>query len=156
MNNVAIRGFYLLTEKIKDLLLDNPNVNTVTYGDISKIDLNKQTIFPLSHTIVNSAVSNERTLTINMSIIAMDIVNVSKEETQDVYLGTTNEQDVLNTQMSVINTLVQKLRISTIYNEGYQILGDVTLEPFVDRFENMLAGWTGSFDVVIQNDINVC
>jgi hypothetical protein len=58
--------------------------------------------------------------------------------------------------MSVINTLVQKLRISTIYNEGYQILGDVTMEPFVDRFENMLAGWTGTFDVVIQNDINVC
>jgi hypothetical protein len=156
MNNVAIRGFYLLTEKIKDLLLENPNVNTVTYGDISKIDLNKQTIFPLSHTIVNSVVSSERTLTINMSILSMDIVNISKDETQDVFLGTTNEQDVLNTQMSVINTLVQKLRISNIHNDGYQILSDVTLEPFVDRFENMLAGWTGTFDVVIQNDINVC
>ena len=29
-------------------------------------------------------------------------------------------------------------------------------EPFVDRFENKLAGWTGTFDVVIQNDMTIC
>lgn len=154
--STAIRGFYLLTEQIKDLLLSNANVNTCTYGDISKIDLNKQTIFPLAHTIVNSVVSAENTLTFNISIIAMDIVNLSKDKTEDVFIGTTNEQDVLNTQMSVLNTVVQKLRIGSIFNDGYQVTGEVTLEPFVDRFENMMAGWTATFDVVTQNDISVC
>jgi hypothetical protein len=50
----GIRGFYQLTETIKEQLLNDVNVNTVTTGDITEIDLSKQTIFPLSHIIVNN------------------------------------------------------------------------------------------------------
>ena len=42
-------GFYDLIDKIKDALIAEPFVNTVTYGSLDDIDLNKQTIFPLSH-----------------------------------------------------------------------------------------------------------
>ena len=40
---------YDIVDKLKDRLRTNPNVFTVTYGDISEVDLNKTTIFPLSH-----------------------------------------------------------------------------------------------------------
>ena len=156
MSNTGIRGFYLLTETIKDTLLNDLNVNTVTTGDITEVDLNKQTIFPLSHMIVNNVTSSENTLGFNISILAMDIVDQSKEPVTDIFLGNNNEQDVLNTQLSVLNKLVQKLRIGQLYTEKYQVLGDVTLEPFMDRFESQVAGWTATFDVLIQNDINVC
>jgi hypothetical protein len=53
----GIRGFYQLTEKIKEQLLNDVNCNTVTTGDITEIDLSKQTIFPLSHIIVNNVTS---------------------------------------------------------------------------------------------------
>ena len=46
-----MKGFYQVTETIKNQLLSDVNVNTVTTGDITKIDLSKQTIFPLSHII---------------------------------------------------------------------------------------------------------
>lgn len=156
MSNTGIRGFYLLTETIKDTLLNDINVNTVTTGDITEVDLNKQTIFPLSHMIVNNVTSSENVLTFNISILSMDIVDQSKETVTDIFLGNNNEQDVLNTQLSVLNKLVQKLRIGQLYTEKYQVLGDVTLEPFMDRFESQVAGWTATFDVIIQNDINVC
>ena len=156
MSNTGIRGFYLLTETIKDTLLNDINVNTVTTGDITEVDLNKQTIFPLSHMIVNNVTSSENVLTFNISILSMDIVDQSKEPVTDIFLGNNNEQDVLNTQLSVLNKLVQKLRIGQLYTEKYQVLGDVTLEPFMDRFESQVAGWTATFDVIIQNDINVC
>jgi hypothetical protein len=156
MSNTGIRGFYLLTEKIKDTLLSDLNVNTVTTGDITEVDLNKQTIFPLSHMIVNNVTSSENTLSFNISILAMDIVDQSKDSVTDIFLGNNNEQDVLNTQLAVLNKLVQKLRIGQLYRDLYQVLGDVTLEPFMDRFENQVAGWTATFDVIIQNDINVC
>jgi hypothetical protein len=156
MSNTGIRGFYLLTEKIKDTLLSDLNVNTVTTGDITEVDLNKQTIFPLSHMIVNNVTSSENTLGFNISILAMDIVDQSKDEVTDIFLGNNNEQDVLNTQLAVLNKLVQKLRIGQLHRDLYQVLGDVTLEPFMDRFENQVAGWTATFDVIIQNDINVC
>lgn len=156
MSNTGIRGFYLLTEKIKDTLLSDLNVNTVTTGDITEVDLNKQTIFPLSHMIVNNVTSSENTLGFNISILSMDIVDQSKDEVTDIFLGNNNEQDVLNTQLAVLNKLVQKLRIGQLHRDLYQVLGDVTLEPFMDRFENQVAGWTATFDVIIQNDINVC
>jgi hypothetical protein len=156
MSNTGIRGFYLLTQKIKDTLLSDLNVNTVTTGDITEVDLNKQTIFPLSHMIVNNVTSSENTLGFNISILAMDIVDQSKDPVSDIFLGNDNEQDVLNTQLAVLNKLVQKLRIGQLHRDLYQVLGDVTLEPFMDRFENQVAGWTATFDVIIQNDINVC
>jgi hypothetical protein len=46
---------YRIIKEIKDVLIDEPFVNTVTEGDIFQIDLNKQTMFPLSHIILNSA-----------------------------------------------------------------------------------------------------
>jgi len=156
MSNTAIRGFYLLTDKIKDTLLADVNVNTVTTGDITEIDLSKQTIFPLSHMIVNNVTSSESVLTFNISILSMDIVDISKEATADIFIGNDNEQDVLNTQLSVLNKLIQKLRIGNLYRELYQVEGDVSFEPFMDRFENKVAGWTATFDVLIQNDIDVC
>lgn len=154
--NTSIRGFYLLTDTIKDNLLDDVNVNTVTTGDLTEVDLSKQTIFPLSHMIVNNVTSSENTLSFNISILSMDIVDQSKEAATDIFIGNNNEQDVLNTQLSVLNKLIQKLRIGQLYRDKYQLLGDVSLEPFRDRFENQVAGWAATFDVIIENDINVC
>jgi hypothetical protein len=154
--NTGIRGFYLLTDLIKEQLLSDEDVNTVTFGDITEVDLYKQSIFPLSHLVVNSVTSAENTLSFNISILSMDIVDQSKEETTDRFVGNNNEQDVFNTQLTVLNKLIQRLRIGTLYRDLYQVVGDVTLEPFKDRFENELAGWTATFDVMIQNDIDIC
>ena len=154
--NTGIRGFYLLTDLIKEQLLNDEDVNTVTFGDITQVDLYKQSIFPLSHLIVNSVTSGENVLSFNVSILSMDIVDVSKEETTDRFVGNNNEQDVFNTQLSVLNKLIQKLRIGSLYRDLYQVVGDVTLEPFKDRFDNELAGWTATFDVMIANDISIC
>ena len=40
-------GFYNITTKIKETLEQEPFVNTITYGNIDDVDLNKQNIFPL-------------------------------------------------------------------------------------------------------------
>jgi hypothetical protein len=151
-----MNGFYRVTQVIKDTLQADENCNTVTYGDITQIDLDKQTIFPLSHLILNGATSGENTMTFNFSVLVMDIVDVSKAEVTDPFVGNDNEQDVLNTQLSVANKLIQKLRIGSLYSDKYQVIGDVTLEPFRDRFENQIAGWTATFDVIIENDVYIC
>jgi hypothetical protein len=152
----VMNGFYRVTQVIKDTLQADENCNTVTYGDITQIDLDKQTIFPLSHLILNGATSGENTMTFNFSVLVMDIVDVSKAEVTDPFVGNDNEQDVLNTQLSVANKLIQKLRIGSLYSDKYQVIGDVSLEPFRDRFENQIAGWTATFDVIIENDVHIC
>jgi|TARA_R110000823_G_scaffold42392_1_gene111085 hypothetical protein len=156
MSQQGIRGFYQLTQTIKDQLLADVNVNTVTIGDIYDVNLNKQDIFPLSHIIVNNVLQQEQTLNFNISVLAMDIVDQSKTETTDIFTGNNNEQDILNTQLSVLNKLIQVLRMGTLYTDQYQLNGDVSLEPFYDRFENQLAGWTATMDIMIYNDIRIC
>lgn len=151
----VMNGFYRVIDTIKDTLQADVNCNTVTYGDITQIDLSKQTMFPLSHIIVNSATSGENIMTFNISILAMDIVDQSKDE-GDVFTGNDNEQDVLNTQLTVVNKVIQKLRIGSLYSDKYQVQGDVNIEFFRDRFENMIAGCTATMNVIIENDVNVC
>ncbi len=156
MSQTGVRGYYLLTQAIKDSLLGDVNVNTVTEGDLFDIDLSKQSIFPLSHLIINTATAQESVLRFNISILSMDIVDESKEPTSDIFIGNNNEQDVLNTQLAVLNKLVQVLRRGDLYNDKYQLSGDANLEPFVDRFENKVAGWTATFDIFVNNDIEIC
>lgn len=149
-------GFYNVLKKIKETLDAEPFVNTITYGNIDDVDLNKQSIFPLSHVIVNNTTVQEKTLLFNISVLAMDIVDVSKQETTNIFRGNDNEQDVLNTQLALLTRLSAILKRGTLYSDKYQLDGDVTCEPFVDRFENKLAGWTGTFNIVVQNDMTIC
>lgn len=156
MSDIGIRGFYLITDTIKDNLLNDDNVNTVTTGDITEIDLSKQTIFPLSHIIINNVTAEEAALRFNISIMSMDIVDENKEATTDLFIGNNNEQDVLNTQLAVINRIIILLRRGSLYTEKYQLDGDPVCEPFYERFENRLAGWACTLDILIPNDISRC
>lgn len=149
-------GFYNVTKKIKDALNAEPFVNTVSYGSLDDIDLDKQTIFPLSHIIVNNCNVASNTMTFNISILAMDIVDESKDEVTDIFVGNDNEQDVLNTQLEVLNRVVAILQRGDLYTDLFQVDGAVGCEPFVDRFENKLAGWAATFDVLVKNDMTVC
>ena len=156
MSNQGVRGFYQITTTIKDNLLNDENVNTVTTGDITKIDLSKQTIYPLSHILVNNVSQEDQVLRFNISVFCMDIVDVSKDETINTFVGNNNEHDVLNTQLAVINKLIETLRSGTLYQSKYHLDGVVSCEPFYDRFENEVAGWVGTMDILIDNDINIC
>jgi hypothetical protein len=151
-----MKGFYQVTQAIKDQLLTDDNVNTVTTGDITRVDLSKQTIFPLSHIIVNNVGNEDNILRFSLSVLSMDIVDVSKEETVDIFVGNNNEQDILNTQLAVLNKLVQVLRGGTLHQDLYQLDGTPNFEPFYDRFENEVAGWALTFDIIIPNDISIC
>ena len=151
-----MKAFYELTDKIKDTLIAEPFVNTVTFGSLDDVDLNKSTIFPLSHIIVNTATVHSNFITFNISVLSMDVVDESKKETTDDFIGNDNEQDVLNTQLAIQNRLIALLQRGTLYQEKYQVEGSVTCEPFIDRFENKLAGWASTLDILIQNDMTVC
>jgi len=156
MSNQGVRGYYQLTETIKEQLLADVNVNTVTTGDITDVNLSKQDIFPLSHIIVNNVTVNEQTLDFNISILACDIVNQSKLETTDIFTGNNDIQNILNNQLAVLNRLIQRLRMGQLHTDMYQLNGSPSLTPFYDRFDNQLAGWTATMNIQIYNDIYIC
>ena len=148
--------YYTLLTKLQTELNNGPLINTVSEGDIFSVDLEKQTIFPLCHIMINNATFVDNVIQYNISILAMDVVDISKEETTNKFRGNDNEQDILNTQISVLNRLYEKLRRGNLYDDNYQVDGTPNCEPFIDRFENKLAGWTMTFNINTPNEMTVC
>jgi hypothetical protein len=149
-------GYYTLIDTLRTLLIGSPFVNQVTEGDLYDIDLSKQTIFPLSHIMVNNVSILPNVLKANITIIAMDIVDISKEEPIDMFKDNNNRQDVLNTQLIMLSRIVAQLTNGITFQDNYQLEGEPSCEPFTDRFENLLAGWTMTFDVLIPNEMTSC
>ena len=149
-------GYYELLDKLKTHFDADVIVNTVTQGDIFKVDLSKQTIFPLVHIMVNNCTLDSNTTTWNISLIAMDIVDLSKSVTTDLFLGNDNEVDVLNTQQAVLNRAYEIIKHGSLAYDLYMVEGTASLEPFTERFENYMAGWTMTFDVVTPNEMTIC
>ena len=89
MSQQGTRAFYQITETIKNQLLEDVNVNTVTFGNITDIDLSKQTMFPLSHIVVNNVSFPNNTVSFNISVLSMDIVDQSKEREIDIFVVNT-------------------------------------------------------------------
>lgn len=145
-------GFYNFLKAIQTKLKESDFCNTVTYGDIARVDLQKRTIFPLSHFMVNNVSYTPDVLTYNVSVICMDLVDETKEPVLDLFIGNNNEHDVFNTQQDLIVSLLDDLNNGDLNNNLYQLSGTPNIEPFVDRFENLLAGWVVTFDVDIFND----
>tara|TARA_R110002049_G_scaffold139788_1_gene300504 strand:+ start:1083 stop:1538 length:456 start_codon:yes stop_codon:yes gene_type:complete len=149
-------SYYNIIDTLKTALEAEPFVNTVSYGNIYDIDLSKQTIFPLSHIMVNQATISAPVITFNVTIMCMDIVDDPKTENTSTFLGNNNEQDILNTQLNVADRIVSKLMRGDLFSDLYQIEGTATCEPFNERFENSLTGWAVTFDVNVPNPMTIC
>ena len=153
-----MNNFYNLIDTIKQLLSSSEFNNKVTFGEITEVDLGKLTNFPLIHMIIDEAVINERTIDYTLRIIAADVVDLIKEDRpNNDYYGNSNVQDILNTQMGVLTRLVNQLRrLDLIDNNYLKVEGGVNANPFLDRFENELAGWEATIVVTGRNDISIC
>jgi hypothetical protein len=150
---------YDIISTIKTFLRDHPIVNYVNYGDITQVDLNKTSMFPLSHFFISNVTMTEHAMRVTVSLLFLDIVDYTKDYNADD-LGdrqdASNLIDVYNTQLQIANALIQDLRRGNLYRNKYQLAGDPVCEPFKDRFENELAGWSVDIAIDIANDISVC
>ena len=149
--------FYNLLDNIKDHLRSNPNVTTVTFGDIMDVDLNKTTMFPLSHMMVSDVAFSDHIVTATLDLLFLDIVDDNREEATDSFLSNNNLQDILNTQLAVGNVLQSSLRRGELFTNKLQVLTNVTARPFYDRFENQLAGWAFTISIQLPNtNVSIC
>lgn len=148
---------YDILDKVRDRLRDNPNVFSVTFGDISEVDLNKTTIFPLSHLTITNVTFERSVINFTIAIMCLDIVDYNKEKyDDDIFYGNTNLQDVYNTQLQVVNDIVQSVRRGSLFDSKIQIIGEPSATPFQDKYENELAGWGIEIQVSMINDISIC
>ena len=155
-----MRSLYNVIDTINTIVSAEPFNNTVSFGDIADIDLQKQSMFPLAHIMVNNATINMNYVTLNVTVFFMDLVDVSNEEItgrlNTLFTGNDNTQDILNTQLALATRVLRKLQKEMDYQGKYQLLTSASCEPFLERFDNMLAGWAVTFDVDTIDEMTYC
>ncbi len=149
-------NYFDIIDKLKTHFDNDVLVNTVTQGSLFDIDINKQDIYPLVHLIVNTASLEGNVVRYNISILAMDIVDIAKDEEENKFDGNDNELYVLNTQLQVLTRCYELLLRGDLWTDKFQIDGNPTCEPFVDRFSSKIAGWTMTTDILIPNGMTIC
>ena len=148
-------SFYDVINAIKTYLEGNNSVSTVTFGDLLEVDLNKQTIFPLSHLTVRDVSFSDHVMTFTVNVMALDIVEETKEndkEQVEPFYGSNNKQDVLNTQLMVLNGLQSSLRRGVLFQQDFVVDGDLTASLVEERFENLLSGWEMNITLEVPNN----
>jgi len=136
-----------VVDTLEKALLEDINVNTCTEGNIDDLDLAKKTIYPLSHYIVTQVENQEFVSIFTIDLRCLDILDINKEMTGD------NEKFIFNTQLEVINKLFARLRNGELFSEEYQLVGNPTIEPVSDSYDNGLSGWAVIFNIQVSNDI---
>jgi hypothetical protein len=150
---------YDIISEIKTFLRSHPIVNTVTFGDITQVNLNKTEMFPLVHFFLGNTTVTNNSLRVRLTLLFADIVDYSKgynENDEGDRQDDTNLIDVYNTQMQTANALISHLKRGDLYRDRFQVTNNPILEPFKDRFENELAGWTVDVEIEMPNNYSVC
>lgn len=157
-----MKEYYDILDALKNHLQANPNVNTIHEGDIYKLDLPKESIYPITNIDTTSVDFLEHTVRFNVRFIFADILDETKENEKDeknVFHGANNLQDIYNTQLSVCNVLQTFLRRGDLMDNGYVLNREetTTAMPFEQRFEKLLVGWKLDVAITVPNDdVSIC
>ena len=147
-------------------------ISTVSVGDIFDINLEKMELFPLLHINPVNVQTGESELIYNFQIFICDLV--SEKDNWETYQaqGLTklidnknNEQQVFNQTLEIATDIIGMLRHSSrqslagvddINQPIYFTQDQFSLEPFQERFDNLLCGYVFSIGVKVMNDFDTC
>ena len=155
-------------DTLKNLGEQHKVIQTTTTGDIYEIDLNKNTLYPLLHINPVNVQTGQSTLIYNFQIFIMDLVSEKNTWTSSNYISASNlsnEQEVLSECLQICTDIIGMLRHSVWQSETNPIdinepimfgEGEFTLEPFNERFDQLVTGWVFTLPIIVQNDFQTC
>ena len=152
MNNL-----FQLTDAIKEELEGNALINSVSFGDLFDIELEKRDVYPMAHVGMSSARMGEGFLVVDISILFLDLVDEVKNAETDKFYGNDNEHYVINNMLAAATKTIQELMRGDLYANGFQVdEEEVEIEFFSERFKDKLAGCGVTFSVIIKNKLDLC
>jgi hypothetical protein len=147
-------------------------IATVSVGDIFDINLEKMEKMPLLHINPTSVQTGDSELVYSFQIFICDLVSEKDnwETYQDEQLTKlidpkNNEQQVWNQTLEICTDFIGMLRhssrqsldgVNDINEPLYFTQDQFSIEPFQERFDNLLCGWTFTIGVKVMNDFDTC
>ena len=144
----------VLCQMLKDLCLSNMAIKTVRIGPVSSIEMpyaddevtQNSYKYPAVHFVPMSADMNGRSTIFEFSMIVMDLAK------DNLLLDTTVHSETLE----ISRDLMSKF-ILTDWNEfRYSLELPATATPFIENFQNSVAGWTTRFQIEAITPLILC
>ena len=150
--------YFKLRDALKTAINEEKFNNTVTSGNIANVMaiLNKQVIFPLANIQINSSSVDAQTISYNVTIFYLDLVDFSKDEETDLFNGNDNTEDVIATQLELSVNVLRKLQRDSRFNQDFEIFTVMNQDHFEDTLKDKLAGVAATLDIVMKTDMTIC
>lgn len=159
-SNTNFTLYYNTLNFFKTIMKNHPSIAHVTQGDVFSIDNMQFPEYPVGNVMIQDATFGQKTTDYRIQLIIADkhkvLENNSDGRTNEQtipYYGTDDVVDIHANTLAVVNDLTSYTQNKV---EGFEIFGDISCEPFVDRFDNGLAGWSATFNLTCHNDKNRC
>ena len=165
---IANKTYNNVINTLKNIGNQHDQIATVTTGDIFDINLEKMEKFALMHINPVNVTTGDFGLTYNFQIFIADLVSEKSDWTESNFQSAnnlSNEQEVLSQCLQISVDIISMLRhsehqstqnVDDINEPVYFADGQQTLEPFTERFDNLLTGWVFSLSVLVANDFSAC
>lgn len=157
-NNYTL--YYNILNYFKTIMENHPIISAVSQGDIFDIDQDEFPDYPIGNVQILDARFNVSSTDYTIQLIIADKVKNKNNESiprtnrqQIPYYGTNDVVDIHANTLAVINDLTSYTQRSVA---AFEINSEILSEPFMDRFNNGLAGWVATFTLTTHNDRPIC
>jgi len=151
-------------DALKCVAITHGMVNNVSSGTVDEVDISANSVYPLVHIVPGNVTAGVKQITFEFNILAMDLT-MNNDEPGSIKLDyyPDNEQQVLSDTMQILIDIIAQykngLMLGVQQNDG--IFGqsddkDFTLEPFTERFDNVVSGWNCSFSITVPGTYFAC
>jgi len=151
MASGPISSFKSLVEYLRELSLSHLNVKQFTFGQLSDLDVETNTQNPTQYPLVmliprRADLDAFGKVEFSFALSVQDITNYD--------LGV--EEDQLNTTFMILQDLLSRIRMTTWEQVDVKLQTPVVARPFVEGFNNNLAGWSIEVRFEVKNPFNNC
>jgi hypothetical protein len=144
-----------IIQDLSGIAYHNPQINSFGYGDITQLTMDIETkqepVYTKMYVVPGQTVLAQNRLDYNFSIIICDIINADLSNQEDVM------SDTLETVKDVWTILYQSYTETYGgFSIDYEPLWSSPAEPFLERYETLLGGWTLNITIEQPFDYNTC
>jgi len=152
--------YYNILNYFRDLMNLHPSIERVSQGEISNLDTDTFPIYPLGNVFIGDLSVDESYTDYTINLVVADKIKEQANESEGTenrqsipFYGTDDVVDIHANTLGILNDLTNYTGRSV---SGFEIQGGITYTPFVDRFDNVLAGFSADFTLRVHNDRNRC
>jgi len=152
--------YYNALDYFKTIMSNHPSIAQVSMGDIYRVDYPEFPYYPLGNIQISDARFEDSKTIYMCSLTIADKMKLKNNESSGSlneltvpFLGTDDTVDIHANTLAIMNDLLSYTQYAV---QSFDINSAIRLTAFKDNFENGLAGWIATFELITHNDRPRC